>query len=171
MKRILMLVLTSVFVTLASSQTIIDINFTQYPPLKAVAQTVSVEIPVGGITIGSDVSVEGGDGQYTYRWTNAAGQTLGTDRTLTVTQVGDYYLVVTDGHQCQVSVHFIANAGEGISTIQTDGLCQIRIFNAKGQLVKTTTSISDYAEGLAPGTYVLCCIYTDGHAVVRKVRL
>lgn len=170
MKRFLILMLTSVMATLVSSQTIIDISFEQYPPLKAVAQTVSVEIPTGGITIGSDVSVDGGDGAYTYQWTNATGQILGTDKTLTVNQVGDYYLMVTDGHQCQVSVHFIANAGEGIEPIVTEGLTQIRLFNAKGQHVKTTTSISQCYEGLAPGVYVLCCIYNDGRETIRKVK-
>lgn len=165
-----MLMLTSVIVTLASSQTVIDISFTQYPPLKAVAQTVSVEVPADGITIGSDVSVEGGDGQYTYKWTNAAGETLSTEKTLTIVQGGDYYLVVADGHQCQVSVHFVATATEGIVPIRMEDVSQIRLFNAKGQLVKTTTSTADYAEDLAPGTYVLCCTYSDGSVVVRKIR-
>ena len=162
--------LTSVMATLVSSQTIIDISFTQYPPLKAVAQTVSVEVPSGGITIGSDVSVEGGDGQYSYRWTDGAGETLGTDKTLTVTQVGDYYLVVKDGQQCQVSVHFIASAGEGISPVQMDGLCQIRLFNEKGILIKKTSDTAHFDEGLRPGVYVLCCIYKDGRETIRKIR-
>lgn len=156
--------------TIVNAQTVINISFTQYPPLKANAQTVSVEVPAEGITIGSDVSVEGGDGSYTYKWTNAAGQTLSTEKTLTIVQGGDYYLVVADGHQCQVSVHFVVTATEGIAPIQMEGVSQIRLFNTKGQLVKTTTSTADYAEGLAPGTYVLCCTYSDGSVVVRKIR-
>lgn len=169
MKRVLTLLLTLCLTAVASAQTVIDVTFEQYPPLQAVAGTVSVEVPLEGITLGSDVSVDGGDGSYTYLWTNAAGETLSTAKTLLITRPGDYYLQVSDGHHCQVSVHFTATASASVSSLTTDGLRQVRIFNAAGTLILKTSATTDYESSLAAGVYVVCFIYSDGHEAIRKV--
>ena len=79
MKKLLLSVMMMMVLGAASAvaQTVIPVKVDQYPPLKAVAETVTVDVSQGAITVGSDVSVEGGDGSYTYLWTNAAGQQVG----------------------------------------------------------------------------------------------
>ncbi len=169
MKRVLTLLLTLCLTAVASAQTVIDVTFEQYPPLRAVAQTVSVEVPAEGITLGSDVTVDGGDGSYSYLWTNADGETLSTEKTLVITRPGDYYLTVSDGHHCQVSVHFTATGADAIGSLTTDGLRQVRIFTVAGTLILKTSATTDYARQLAEGVYVVCFIYSDGHEAIRKV--
>ena len=171
MKRVLLFLLAIVATAAAGAQTVIDVAFEQYPPLRAVAQTVSVEVPAEGITIGSDVSVEGGDGSYSYLWTNAASETLSTQKTLTITEAGDYYLRVSDGQQCQVSVHFTATAPASVSSIPAEGLRQVRIFTAAGTLIEKTSATTGYADRLPSGVYVVCFIYSDGHEAIRKIQI
>lgn len=174
------------------AQTTIDIGVKQYPPLHVTAETVSVELPTEGITLGSDLTVEGGDGNYTYSWTLTDGTEIGTEETLSVYQPGDYYLTVADGQQCQVSTLFTATATSGIGTATTtkgsitvaDGhaliqasktIAQIRIADIDGRLAvrrmlpipSATTSIP--LTGLGGGIFLLCCIYTDGHADVHRI--
>lgn len=151
------------------AQTIINAKVDQYPPLKAIAENVRVELPAGGITLGSDLSVEGGDGNYTFLWANADGQQLSTTRTVTITTPGDYFLRVSDSHDCQVSVKFTAVASDGIIALDAQTIRQLRLYDTTGKLIKQTQSLSTYTDGLHKGTYVLSILLTDGRQTVRKV--
>ncbi|WP_027449273.1 T9SS type A sorting domain-containing protein [Xylanibacter brevis] len=171
MKKLLLSVMMMMVLGAASAvaQTVIPVKVDQYPPLKAVAETVTVDVSQGAITVGSDVSVEGGDGSYTYLWTNAAGQQVGNQKTYEINHWGNYYLKVTDGHGCQVSVMFTATDPAGIAATDIQDVQQIKLFDLKGRLVKNTRSITTYTDGLQNGTYVLCRIYADGTESVQKI--
>ena len=171
MKKYLLSVITMMVLGIASAaaQTVIPVKVDQYPPLKAIAETVTVDVSQGPVTVGSDVSVEGGDGTYTYLWTDAAGNQMGTEKTYRITHFGNYYLKVTDGHGCQVSVLITATDPAGIAPNNIQDVQQIKLFDLKGRLIKNTRSVTTYTDGLQDGTYVLCRIYADGTETIQKI--
>ena len=64
MKKLLIFVLLLQTVCLtAAAQNFIPIVVQQYPPLTVVAHTVVLELSQEGATLGSDLTVEGGDGK------------------------------------------------------------------------------------------------------------
>lgn len=83
--------------THATAQSVVTIPLRQNPPLCVIAETVTVDLPSTPITIGADVTVSGGDGTYTYKWTDSQGTVIGSASTLTITTPGEYYFQVTDG--------------------------------------------------------------------------
>lgn len=176
MKKIILITLVLCATLTAHAQTVIPIVIEQHPPLQVIAETTAIELPKEGLTVGSDLIVEGGDGNYTYNWTNNAGEQLGTAKTLMITKPGDYFLSVTDGRQCQVSAKFTATATNGIyPTAHTKTIRQVRMINLSGVLVKTLNDIPDNGDihfnslGLQPGLYIVSYIYTDGSASVIRI--
>jgi len=157
------------------AQTVINVPLEQYPPLTVLAEQVTVDLPPEGFTLGSDLVVTGGDGTYTYTWTDAEGNTLSQSPTLTITNPGSYFLTVTDGHDCRVSTQFTATPGTGISNAQAEAPHSIRLFNLKGQLLSTFTGTSARAAkptyGLPTGVYIECRYYKDGHSDIRKITI
>lgn len=160
----------------ASAQTVIEIPFVQYAPLTVVADEVTIALSGSGVVVGSSVSVEGGDGNYTYSWTDSGGTVLATTPTYKMTQAGRYYLVVTDGQGCSVSTLFTATGTTGISldeqlAMEDEGLKQVRVFDASGRLLATypyPSSITPHPSSLK-GAYLLVYIYADGKARAVKV--
>ncbi|WP_337386231.1 T9SS type A sorting domain-containing protein [Prevotella sp.] len=176
------------------AQSVIAVQIEQHPPLGVVADNVQVEMPAGGMTLGSSVSVNGGDGTYTYSWTNANGDVLGTEPTLAITKEGDYYLAVTDASGCTVSVKFTASNSTGIESLQqgpfsltaTDGtlnivsikpLRNVRIVAANGQLVANTklSTATKYASlstaSFSSGVYLVGCVFDDNTETVKKITI
>lgn len=177
-RRILLITLLSVTGRAAlplCAQTVITVQLEQYPPLQVLSESVNVDLPPEGITLGSDLVVSGGDGSYKYSWENASGKTLSTTPTLNVTEPGNYFLTVTDGHDCSVSTQFTVIPGTAVQKPEAGALRQIRLFNTKGQLLKTITGTTANAAattfGLPAGVYVKCCIYKDGHSTVSKITI
>ena len=146
------------------------------------------------MTLGSSVSVNGGDGTYTYSWTNANGDVLGTELTLAITKEGDYYLAVTDASGCTVSVKFTASNSTGIESLQqgpfsltaTDGtlnivsikpLRSVRIVAANGQLVANTklSTATKHASlstaSFSSGVYLVGCVFDDNTETVKKITI
>ncbi|MCR5077225.1 MAG: hypothetical protein K6A82_04205 [Prevotella sp.] len=171
-KQIILLAVMLLMSVLTKAQTVIGVSIDQNPPLTVIAETVMIGLPAGGLNAGSDISVEGGDGRYTYIWTDGDGRILGTERTLLITVPGDYYLRVADGNGCQVSTRFTATATDGIAVL--DGkrpVSQLRIVAPSGLLVKKITlpdlnSAENY--GLQPGIYLFTYVHADGTATVRR---
>lgn len=160
----------------ASAQSVITVPIEQYPPLQVVADNVDVDLPVGGIILGSNVTVEGGDGEYRYLWSDGQQQELGTAATVLVTKAGDYYLCVTDGHGCSVSVHFTVTSANGIDNpVSEINLDHIRIVNLQGQLVRKFSSFSGKnisnlnTEGLPVGVYLIGYVYKDKKEIVKQM--
>jgi hypothetical protein len=174
------------------AQCLIPVQIEQNPPLSVVAQTVTASLPNEGLTLGSDIIVDGGDGVYRYIWTNGQGTVLNTSTTLFVTSIGEYYLQVIDGHDCSVSVKFNITSADGINnveggdfslknengllTIQSGkNLRQIRIVSASGQLVKKISNIhkSDRIDikinDINKGLYLVGCAYSDGNEIIKHL--
>lgn len=173
MKKQSILVIFMLFISMVTNaQTIIDISIEQNPPLKVVAENVTLNIPPSGLNIGSDITVEGGDGNFSYIWTDSNGRILDTKKSLFITAAGDYYLQVTDGNDCKVSTRFSATVTNGIDVLNSDkAVSQLRIMDTAGILVKkiiqpALTSASNY--GLQPGIYLFTYIYSDGTATVKR---
>jgi len=165
MRRILFIILLSVIGRAAlplCAQTVINIPVRQFPPLHVLAESVEVELPAGGITLGSDLVVSGGDGIYAYSWTTAASQeVLGTASTLAVTASGTYFLAVTDGHGCRVSTQFTVTPGTAVTPPGT-AVRQTRYFDLQGRAL---------ARKPAAGVFLRHTIYTDGTSRLSKVTL
>lgn len=196
MKKIILLFvfLLLSFVPTANAQSVIAVHIEQHPPLGVVADKVQVELPAGGITLGSSVSVNGGDGTYTYKWTNSNGDVLGTEPTLLITQEGDYYLAVSDASGCTVSVKFTATASTDIRTWEQDTftltandgtlsivsfkpLKSVCIVAANGQLVANTKlstasqQVSMSTASLGNGVYLVGCVFSDNTETVKKITI
>ena len=179
------------WIAILQAQTIINIPFQQYPRLKVAANTVTINLDGGTDLLGSDLIVEGGDGQYVFLWTDADGHELGHERTLRVQHTGDYYLRVSDGQQCQVTAKFTVTGTNGIDALTQRGLSvtmdagqlilayptppqEVRIVNAAGQLVQKASQLPEgsFTEDLSPlptGVYMVCIAFSDGQAVVVKL--
>lgn|SRR5574344_107084 len=174
------------------AQCIIPIQIEQNPPLSVVAQTVIASLPAEGMTLGSDMIVDGGDGIYQYLWTDEKGTAIGSSATLAVNSIGNYFLLVTDGNQCSVSVEFSVKSAVGINDSEMDGLSmmykdgiiyietadnieQIRIINNAGQLIKKMGNIGKSGKinlnvgSINKGIYLIGCAYTDGKEMVKRM--
>jgi hypothetical protein len=120
MKRNILFTLLFLFIGLVSkAQTVIDIPIEQNPPLKASAQTIAVEWQDGGVILVADKLISGGDGNYTYLWTDDNGLQIGTESKITATLPGNYYLKVTDGNGCQLSILYKVNNTTIINSTST----------------------------------------------------
>ena len=176
MKKLLLAILTAMSVCAASAQTVIEIPFVQYAPLHVVADAVTIELSGDGVVVGSGVSVEGGDGSYSYSWTDAGGTVLATTPTYKMTRAGQYYLVVSDGQGCQVSTLFTATGTTGIDlddgcwVTGNEELKEVRVFDASGKLLKKfkPTDLLSLTEE-AGGAYLIVYVYTDGTARAVKM--
>ena len=179
------------WLTVMQAQTVISIPFQQYPPLKVVAPTLTVDLDNGADLLGGDLVVEGGDGRYAYLWTDGDGNELGHEATLHVNRAGDYFLRVSDGRQCQVSVKFTVKGTVGIEALTRHGLAvtleggilvmsyptppqQLRIVNAAGQLERHLVRLPEHGctedlTALPTGAYMVCIVMADGQAVIVKL--
>ena len=191
-KYIFLLALTLSPLSYTSAQTVIDIHVEQNPPLKAEAATVVTDWAEGGVTLGADLVVSGGDGHYAYEWTDEKGTILGTEPKCTVLQPGRYYLKVSDGAGCAVSSMFQVNTTSGIANARggngtsievsghtltvetTSGLFLLRVADTAGHILMRSTYNSNKADvdlsNLADGAYIICV--TEGEkAFVKKIIL
>ena len=175
----------------ADAQSMIRIPFTQYPPLLVSTESVSVTIPEGGLELGADLVIEGGDGIYTYNWT-LDNENVGTGSTLFVSKKGNYYLEITDGKGCKRSVKFWVADPTGIKAEQasllsvypalTEGevtikssldepLEQVSVVSMDGKLVRVYNAFSlektgegvvrINLAGLSAGRYLLVCAFKN----------
>ncbi|MBQ8046478.1 MAG: T9SS type A sorting domain-containing protein [Prevotella sp.] len=192
MRKIALMLLLAALSCQLSAQTVIDISVEQYPPLQVIASTVNIELPADGLTVGSDIAVEGGDGNYTYTWTDSQNNVLGREKTYHINSAGNYYLVVTDGKGCTVSTLFTASGEtavngirQGNSSISVTGntlfvsfsrqASQVRLTDTAGRLVLKETRLP--AEGTATiditslpqGVYIVACVYPDGQTYAGKI--
>lgn len=184
---LLLLMLSTVY-----AQSVVTIPVLQYPPLSVIAENVTVELPSEGLTIGSNVSVSGGDGICTYEWTDDNGTVIGTASTLTINSAGDYYLKVTDGAGCSVSTKFTATSTNGISAIEAgfeitrlgDALHivspvqikEVRLLNVSGMLVKQYRPIKNSTLFDCPlpqqhGIYIIAVAVKGEKGIVKRITL
>ncbi|WP_455585910.1 T9SS type A sorting domain-containing protein [Bacteroides sp.] len=171
----------------ANAQSQIRIPFTQNPPLVISTESVNVTMPEGGLELGAELIIEGGDGMYAYNWT-LNNESVGTESTLFVNKYGTYYLEITDGEGCKRSVKFSVADPTGIKAEQasllsvypvlTEGevnikssldvpLEQVSVISMDGRLVRVY-NVSSLEQtgggifrinltGLSAGRYLLVC--------------
>lgn len=184
----------------ANAQSLIRIPFAQNPPLVVSTESVSITIPEGGLELGADLLIEGGDGMYTYRWTRN-NESIGTESTLFVDGPGDYFLEITDGKGCKRSVKFTVADPTGIEVEQAsllsvypvltegevsikysfdDRLEQVSVVSMDGKLVRVYNAASLEPDGdgtvrinlagLPAGRYLLACAF-ENQLITKKVVL
>ena len=86
------------------------------------------DVLVMGESIGSiEVSVAGGTPDYTYEWTNEAGDIVGTEKDLYNQPAGEYTLTVTDTNGCQTTVTATIFQPSLLEFADIDSLCQFSV--------------------------------------------
>lgn len=194
MKRfILPLIITMAFASLqAGAQSIINLGFTQNPLFEVFTSGVTAVLPADDstITLGADLTVKGGSGTYTYQWTDAQGNTLGNESSLTVTAPGTYTLTVGDTCDCFHNVVFsvepsaIANiAADGVEvevaghavTVTGAEIRQASLFTTGGvmtALIAPESPVNSFSlPAVAPGIYLLQLVTAQNAVIIRKIQL
>ena len=100
-----------------AAQSVVKIDVVQNPLFEVSTHSVSLPFPDGttSLTIGGDLVVKGGSGNYSYRWYDTAGTTLGTSKVLTVNNEGLYLLDIEDTCECVNTIQFAV----GVSSVNT----------------------------------------------------
>lgn len=156
------------------AQCVIPVSIEQYPPLTVTVGEVLAELPDEGLTLGGDMAIEGGDGEYSYLWTNSQGEKISTQPVLFVTAAGDYYLYVTDGRKCSVGVKFSVSAASSVTDIVWDEIGLVRIFDAGGHVVKIignvcgSDDVNAHLGGIPQGVYLIGYVYKNGRESVKR---
>ncbi len=177
------------------AQTVIRMPIQQNPLFSIVAPTLSIVLPDDGITLGADVVVTGGSGNYSYLWLDAEGQVLSTESTLRVSRPGNYTLRVSDECQCEGQVTFsitpsaLANiyASEALRIYPNpthgevwlsagSGIIQIAAIDMQGRLQRVAAcSLQEELRRfdlskLPAGSYVIQCRRQDGALLVQTIQ-
>lgn len=190
--RLSLLSLLSFALLAVRAQSVITVRIEQHPVLSVIADDVQVELGQDRLTLGSGISVTGGDGAYRYEWTDGNGDVLGTSPAIEVSAIGDYFLQVSDGSQCTVSVKFTVTASTVIERVSEEMFsvdCRDRVLNiaspcpvkqvlvmsASGILVKQTKPstgadrLSITLDGIPQGVYIIGCVFTDGREYAKQI--
>ena len=177
------------------AQTVIRMPIQQNPLFSIVAPTLSIVLPDDGITLGADVVVTGGSGNYSYLWLDAESQVLSTESTLRVSRPGNYTLRVSDECQCESQVTFsispsaLANihASEALRIYPNpthgevwlsagSGIIQIAAIDMQGRLQRVAAcSLQEELRRfdlskLPAGSYVIQCRRQDGALLVQTIQ-
>jgi len=90
-----------------------------------VSASLSGELTCDVTQVTLSAAVEGGRTPYTYAWTNAQGSTIGSDKSVRVSEPGTYEIVVTGANGCtdEAMVHVQQNIEPpAVSATASDGL-------------------------------------------------
>lgn len=176
------------------SQTVIEMPIAQNPLFEVFTDNVNTTLPGEGATLslGADLIVKGGSGEYTYRWYTPDGAELGNESEITVNAEGIYMLDISDSCDCMQTVAFdITTAGVndalmGSFTVSpnptTDGYVE---FSGVSPVQLTVVSLSGalcaYIDNggepftsadlsmLAPGNYILTVTDSDGKVYTSRI--
>lgn len=192
-------ILTSIAMFIAAAgvcgaQAVVKMSLQQNPLFEV--STNAVNIAAGdssvGLTLGGDVVVRGGSGNYSYRWYTATEPSLGIESTITVYKPGIYLLDITDTCDCLQTVEFnITFAGVAIvdgrqtpvlSPNPTFGPVNIAGFNAVQVAVvgmsgrvecvvdRNGLPIDNFDIGMLPaGQYIVTLSDSEGHVSVARL--
>ena len=177
------------------AQTVIRMPIQQNPPFSVIAPTLSIVLPDGGITLGADVVVTGGSGNYSYSWLDADGKVLSTEPTLHVTTPGNYTLSVSDECQCEHQVTFSLTPSALASVYTSEalriypnpthgevwlsarsGIVQIAAIDMQGRLQRVAACPQQEEltrfdlSKLPAGSYILQCRRQDGALLVQTIQ-
>lgn len=176
-----------------NAQTIVEMSVNQNPLFEVSTNSVNAVYPEegGSMTLGADLVIAGGSGNYTYRWYDAAGNELGDGPTLTVDGEGKYLLDVSDECDCLQTVEFnvetasvksvegnifriTPNPTEGYVEFGGIGAMQVCLTSMTGQLVAVLNydgqpMTSADLSFLTKGTYILTLTDVNGKTQVCKL--
>lgn len=97
------------FISPVFSQSVVEMNLAerQNPVFEVSTNEVALVLPgEAGVTIGADLVITGGSGEYSYRWYNSKGDELGDNETLEISEPGDYLVDISDTCDCVQTVSF-----------------------------------------------------------------
>ncbi len=115
---ILVFTFTLSFSLLKSQETIIKVPFSQPKKLMLDAGDNQVLSDGQTITLGTDVSISGGTPSYMYTWKDSRNNEFSTP-TISVSEAGSYYLIVTDEKQCTATDSVIVNLFSAIENSES----------------------------------------------------
>ena len=104
-----------------NAQTSIKIVFEQPERFQVEPKTVSLDLQGASLTLGGEVTVEGGIFPYSYLWT-ADEKELSESSQLQVDAPGVYTLEVSDGNNCKCSVQYNVAGETSLTSFKKDGL-------------------------------------------------
>ncbi len=169
MKPLILSFLLTIFCLVpAVGQTTINMEFTQNPLFTVSTNDVTAVVDGTPLELGADIVIEGGSGNYTYRWYTSS-QELGSEPTLTVETGGKYYLDVNDECDCLQTVTFHITDPAGIDDIAAENVRQVVVFTEQGQLVKVFNSADYDLSSLPKGVYIVNKVDANGKASATKV--
>lgn len=174
-------------------QAVVNMPINQNPLFEVSTNSVTLSIPENSsATIGGDLVIVGGSGNYTYRWYKSGDETLGEESTLEITEPGTYMLDVEDSCDCRQTISFLVESS-GISAVgsasfsitpnPTDGIIAIEGFEAvqiaavsmNGTMAALLVSetghpftVADLSH-LHSGTYIITLTDANGKSVAAKL--
>ena len=181
-----------------NAQSVVKFPFKQNPPLGVSIETVYLTLVNGGLDLGADIVVTGGDGEYSYSWTYN-GHVVAEQSTLHVDVQGDYFLKISDGQHCQRSVRFVVSGQTGVEAALQDLIAvypnpthgvvnmsfpdnrkvvQITVVSSSGKLVRVYKSIENMNDivtidltGLSAGMYFVTYVFENEKTIYKSVIL
>ena len=169
MKRILTAWALAAVVSVCAAQTIVRMPVKQNPIFAVSTNKVELTMPTdgGGVILGGNVVIEGGSGNYSYRWYSPDGKELGNEPTCQVNEAGTYMLDVTDSCDCLQTVEFnLASAGIGSTEVGALDMAGRLAAVAEGD--GTALESIDFS-GLAQGEYILTLADGEGRMVTHRI--
>lgn len=175
------------------AQSIVEINVDQNPVFEVSTNVVNATFPEDGgtMTLGADLVITGGSGNYAYRWYTPEGVELGNESTISVENEGAYKLDVTDECDCLQTVefnvstasvndiranvfHITPNPAESIVEFGGIQAEQMALTSMNGQLaavISASGATFDKADVsfLAPGTYIVTLTDALGKIYTSKL--
>lgn len=139
---------------------------TDYPDNVSDGLTFEKDLYEGGIngTKTALIKVTGGDHDWYYTPNNDIDYT---------TEIYNFFascMAPTNiGEAAQASVNVYPNPANSILHVEGENIDNIRIFNALGQLMTTTTNTEISVSGYSEGLYTVSVTLTDGRTLTRKV--
>lgn len=180
-----------------NAQTIVKMPVTQNPLFEVFTENLTAIFPEEGgeMELGADLVIKGGSGTYSYLWTDASGEILSHEGTLTVTTPGRYLLTVSDTCDCETTVAYdvtttsvesvvkdetaiFPNPTDGFVEIKGNDIIRVVAVDMSGRMAALYQALpgqslheADFSK-LTPGVYLLTL--TDArnqsyaHRLIRK---
>lgn len=176
-----------------SAQSVVEMRINQNPLFEIFTDQVNTALPAEGgqLLLGANLVVKGGSGEYTYRWYDDTGSTLGETETITVYDEGKYHLDISDTCDCMQTVTFdVTTAGVSdpsfaqfyVSPNPTTGhvefsatpAVQLTAISTSGMLCALVDNggeafVSADLSQLAPGTYIITLTGVDNKVYVARI--
>ena len=167
MKRLLVITLLLAATLKVASQSVVNMHVRQNPLFGVSTHEVTAVIDGTPLTLGADIVVTGGSGNYTYCWSRQ-GATLANTPTLTGSTADEYTLEVSDECDCRQTVAFHITDIASVGKVDPDDIRQTCVFNTLGVLLRVCNGAAYDLSGLPKGQYVVSMTDGKGNTEVTK---